>query len=125
MAKVGKNLILHGASGKIGDMLVIRQRCGSVILSQAPGERTTDPTEAQKAHQQKFQQAVLYARVQMADETAKAEYGAKATGLSNAYNVAVADFFHAPNIDEIDVSQYRGVVGDIASVPLMILKCSR
>jgi hypothetical protein len=112
MAKVAKNLILHGASGKIGDMLVIRQRGGSVILSQAPGERTTEPTEAQKAHQQKFQQAVLYARMQMADETTKAEYAAKATGLANAYNVAVADFFNAPNIDEIDVSQYQGAVGD-------------
>jgi len=63
MAKVAKNLILHGASGKIGDMLVIRQRGGRVILSQAPGERTTEPTEAQKAHQEKFQQAVLYARI--------------------------------------------------------------
>jgi len=48
----------------------------------------------------------------MADETAKSEYEAKATGLANAYNVAVADFFHAPNIDEIDVTQYQGEVGD-------------
>jgi len=36
MAKVAKNLILHGASGKIGDQIVIRQRGGKVILSQAP-----------------------------------------------------------------------------------------
>ena len=26
--------------------------------------------------------------------------------------MAVADFFHAPDIDEIDVTNYRGAVGD-------------
>ena len=112
MAKAAKNLILHGASGKIGDQIVIRQRGGKVILSQAPGARTKEPSEEQKAHQAKFQQAVLYARMQMADATAKAEYVAKADEASNAYNVAVADFFHAPDIDEIDVTNYRGSVGD-------------
>ena len=116
MAKIAKNIVLHGASGKIGDMLVVRQRGGSTILSQAPGERKGEPSEAQKAHQMRFQQAVLYARMQIADETAKAEYAAKASGLSNAYNVAVADFFNAPNIDEIDVRQYKGTVGDTIRV---------
>jgi len=43
MAKVGKNLILHGASGKLGDQIVIRQRAGQIVLSQAPGERTKPP----------------------------------------------------------------------------------
>ena len=30
----------------------------------------------------------------------------------NFVHVAVADFFHAPDIDEIDVTNYRGAVGD-------------
>ena len=39
MAKSAKNIILHGAKGKIGDQIVIRQRGGQTILSQAPGTR--------------------------------------------------------------------------------------
>ena len=112
MAKIAKNIVMHGASGKLGDQIVIRQRGGKMILSQAPGPRTKEPSEEQKAHHRRFQQAVLYARMQMADAETKAEYAAKADKLKNAYNVAVADFFNAPNIDEIDVSQYHGAVGD-------------
>jgi hypothetical protein len=33
MAKSAKNIILHGATGKIGDQIVIRQRGGQTILS--------------------------------------------------------------------------------------------
>jgi len=51
MAKVAKNIVLYGASGKLGDQIVIRQRGGQTILSQAPGERETEPTEAQRAQQ--------------------------------------------------------------------------
>ena len=43
MAKVAKNIVLFGASGKLGDQIVIRQRGGTTILSQAPGERETSP----------------------------------------------------------------------------------
>ena len=68
MAKQAKNIVMHGASAKLGETLVIRQRGGQTILSQAPGPRTKEPSEGQKAHQAKFQQAVLYARMQMADK---------------------------------------------------------
>ncbi|MHB2149558.1 hypothetical protein ACX8XP_10910 [Calditrichota bacterium LG25] len=112
MAKAGKNLILYGVSGKIGDQIVIRQRGGEVILSQAPGKRTGEPSEAQKAQQLKFQQAIIYGKQAIADPDTKAEYEAKAEGLKTGYNVAVADFLHAPQIDEIDVTNYKGNAGD-------------
>ena len=92
MAKSAKNIVLYGASGKLGGQIVIRQRGGQTILSQAPGEREKAPTEAQKAQQMKFQQAILYGKAQLADETAKAEYAAKSDERRSAYNVAVADF---------------------------------
>ena len=116
MAKVAKNIVLFGASGKLGDQIVIRQRGGTTILSQAPGERKQEPTEAQKVQQERFQEAVIYAKTQIADADAKAEYAEKATGLKSAYNVAVADFFHAPDIDEIDVTNYKGAVGETIRV---------
>jgi len=110
MAKVAKNLILHGASGKIGDQIVIRQRGGKVILSQAPGEREGEPSEAQKTQRAKFQQAIIYGKTQMTDAEAKAGYEAKASGMRTAFNVAVADFLHAPDVDEIDPSTGSGQV---------------
>ena len=116
MAKVAKNIVLHGASGMIGDQIVIKRWRGQTILAQAPGKREKEATEAQKAHQKKFQQAIVYGKAQMADAEAKAEYAAKGGESLSAFNVAVSDFFHAPNIDEIDLTVYSGGVGDTVRV---------
>jgi hypothetical protein len=112
MAKVAKNMVLHGASGKIGDQIVIRQRGDTTVLAQAPGKRTTDSTEDQVAHQGKFQEAVLYGRSVVRTPSEKAEYQEKADENISAFNLAVADFFHAPAIDEIDLTNYSGQAGD-------------
>jgi hypothetical protein len=104
MAKSAKNIVLHGASGKIGDQIVIRQRHGQTILAQAPGEMQKPPTPAQ--------QAVVYGRGVMQQPGEKAEYAEKAAGPISAFNVAVADFMQAPHIDEIDLTGYRGQAGD-------------
>jgi len=109
---IARNLILDGVSGKIGDTLVISQRGGKTIISQARGKRRREASEAQKAHMMLFQQATIYGRSQMVDEAAKADYADRAGGMKSAYNVAVADFFHAPDIDEIDLSGYSGSIGD-------------
>ena len=116
MAKVAKNIVLYGASGKLGDQIVIRQRGGTTILAQAPGERKSEPTEAQRIHQSKFQQAIIYGKKVVADAAEKAEYEVKAEGLKTGFNVAVADFFHAPSVDEIDLTNYSGQVGDTIRV---------
>ena len=52
----------------------------------------------------------------MADAEAKADYAAKARDKRSAFNVAVADFFHAPNLDEIDLKEYSGAVGETIRV---------
>jgi len=64
----------------------------------------------------KFKQAILYGKAQLADVTAKAEYAAKSDERRSAYNVAVADFLHAPDVDEIDVTNYHGAAGDTVRV---------
>jgi len=112
MAKVAKNLVLHGASGKLGGQLVVRQSGGKTILAQAPGARSGEPSPAQKAQQQRFQEAVLYGKNRKSDPDYQARAG---EGLS-AYNIAVADFLNAPDIDEIDVTDYQGAAGDTIRV---------
>ena len=48
----------------------------------------------------------------MADADAKAAYASKAGDTRSAFNVAVADFFNAPNIDAIDLKAYSGTAGN-------------
>ena len=50
------------------------------------------------------------------DEGEKAEYQEKSTISKSEYNVAVADFMKAPDIDEIDITNYTGKVGDTIRV---------
>jgi len=118
MAKVAKNLVLHGASGSVGDQLVIRQRKGQTVLSAMPTvDPDRQPTEAQKAQRARFQEAIFYGKSQMAVPESKAEYGAKAKGTPRtAFNVAVGDFFNAPDIDEVDLTHYKGALGDTIRV---------
>ena len=115
MAK-GKNILLHGFSGKIGDILVIKQVGDKIILAQAPKKTDKEPTKAQKAHRLKFQEAIIYAKAVLKDEGEKAEYQEKSTISKSEYNVAVADFMKAPDIDEIDITNYTGKVGDTIRV---------
>ncbi len=117
MAVVLKNLVTKGLSGKLGDSLVFRKVGDKTIVSTVP-TTTKEPTEAQKAQRERFQMAVLYAKSQMDDPELKAAYEAEAKGAGqpNAYNIAVADFFKAPDIDEVDLESYSGAVGDTIRV---------
>jgi len=106
MAKVQSNLIIHGLSGMLGKQVVIRkQKNGSYVLSAAPGAHSKEQSAAQKQQCEKFRLAVLYAK--SAQATPEYKDAAKARGQS-AYNVAVADFLHPPEIQHIDLSSYKG-----------------
>jgi hypothetical protein len=73
-------------------------------------------TEEQKEHQRLFQRAVLYGKAAIADAGVKAGYQQKAKPGQSAFNVAVADFFNAPVIDRVDLSNYTGRVGDTIQI---------
>lgn len=116
MAKVGKNIITQGLSGMLGDQLVFRIRGGKTIVSKAPVKTDTPLSESQKHHKRRFQEAVLYAKSVIAIPESKEAYQSEAKDGQSAYNVAVADFLNAPQIDEIDVSQYTGQSGSVILV---------
>lgn len=118
MAESKNNIITHGLSGKVGDLIVFSQRNGKTIVSRAPREKTKEDTEKQKEHKRKFQRAILYAKVVMNDPDTKELYESKADrpkGITG-HNVAVADLLNAPDIDSIDMSGYTGKVGDIIKI---------
>jgi hypothetical protein len=110
MAKVGKNIVIQGISGSLGDQLVIQGgKGGQTIIRTKPTPSSKEPTPAQQATRERFQEATAYGKA--AKDTPA--YVEKAAGTpQTTYNVAVADWFHAPEVDEIDLSAWTGGVGE-------------
>ena len=106
------NVITKGMAGMVGDTIVFRQRAGKTIVSAAPKPTNKPSTEQQVQHRQKFQQAIIYGKKTLQNEATKAAYQAVAKEGESAFNVAVADMLHAPDIDTIDLSGYHGNPGD-------------
>ena len=106
MAKVKRNVILHGISGAIDKTLVFRQmRDGTTILSAAPDFSRRVFSKGQLTHQSRFQQAAMYAR-----RAAKANpiYAELAKGTTKtAYNIALSDWFNPPSIDRVKWEEGR------------------
>ena len=113
MAKSLNNIVMHGASGKLGNQIVFRQgKGGQTIIAVKPAAgRTFTPT--QLTHQEAFRYAIAYAK-SAKDETA---YITKAQGTTmSAFNAAVADWFTKPQVLEIDASNWTGEAGEIIRI---------
>jgi hypothetical protein len=100
MALVKDNLVTEGLSGKLGKRLVIRHmKDGRTIFATRPNYEGHVWTAGQGAHHNRFREAAAYAR--LASKT-NPLYAALAAGTSrNAYNIALADWFHAPVIHRV------------------------
>lgn len=112
MAESTKNDVVLGMKGKFGKMFVFKQVAGKTIAARAPGPSTAEPTPAQLAQRARFQQAILYGQSVVAAPDVKKQYDAAAPEGRSGFTVAVADFMHAPNISQIDLTTYSGQVGD-------------
>ena len=118
MAKVRQNIVIHGLSGQLGDELVVRQdKAGRTIVSaKAPADPNRQFTDVQIAHQEQFREATGYAKAAKGEEV----YVEKAKGTPmTPYNVAVADWFHEPEIKEIDLSGWNGQAGQTICIEAM------
>ncbi len=110
MAKVEKNIVIQGLSGSLGGQLVIQAgRGGQTIIRAMPTPSDRPPSAAQEEARARFQEAAAYGKAAK-DEPA---YAAKAAGTAKtAYNVAVADWYHAPEVVEVDLAAWTGGVGE-------------
>jgi hypothetical protein len=112
MAKSRNNVITHGLSGKIGDLLIFRQVDGNTIVSTAV-EQKASASEAQIQQRKRFQRAAIYAKGAIQDGQNVDLYAAAAKPRKlTVFNVALADFLNAPDIELVDVSKYTGTPGD-------------
>ena len=112
MAKVNLNPVLEGIRGAIGD-LVFKHYGEEVIVGRKPDPSNTPPTAGQQAVRERFKLAALYGKTVLADAESKQLYttAAKAKGIP-MFALALADFFNAPVVDEIDLAGYSGKAGD-------------
>jgi hypothetical protein len=111
MAKQNYNVVMHGMSGTIGDLVVFKQRNGKTIASKV-SRNSKVSSDRQLAVREKFLKAVAYAKVCLNDPDRKVLYEQRATGDITSFNLAIADFFTAPVIAEINVSGYSGAAGE-------------
>ncbi len=117
MGESNKNLATDGLRGQVGNFVFRRRRAdGKIFVSRHPGEQETEPTQAQASVREKFQQAAIYGRAAVSNPETKTQYAAAAKPGQSAYNVAVADFFRAPDIEEVDLTAYAGQVGDVIRI---------
>lgn len=117
MAKILGNKFPFGlVSGKIGNVIV-KRRGDRYYISSIPVKRRP-PSKKQLAHQKRFKKAVEYAKMatredspfrEVYEELARNKY-------KSPMNMAVTDWFQEPVIDEVDLSEYRGLVGDAISI---------
>jgi hypothetical protein len=107
MAESKNNIIVRGMSGSIGKQLVFKQYGDRTIVSAMPDMSRVVKSKKQKAENNKFREAIAYARSQMVDPVSKVEYKAKAKGLQKPHNVAIADFYNPPEIRKVDTTNIR------------------
>src|SRR5215831_2366790 len=118
MARSKNNVVTHGLSGTVGNLLVFAQRAGKTVVRNFPRASDIGPTPNQEAIRAKFKKAVKYAKTALADPALKKMYADKAGPGQFATNMAVADYFTPPVIQDPDLSTYTGAAGITIKVPV-------
>ena len=116
MGEILNNPMMSTASGMVGNTVVFRQVRGKLLVANRP-RRGRTPSEKQLAIQGRFTNAAAYAKEVLKDPVTKAKYEA-GIGLNKftAHMVAVSDYLNAPRVENINVSEYKGVPGNVILV---------
>src|SRR5215216_6499335 len=115
MTKVFLQPGLRGLSGGMGDW-VYSLRKGKTVLGMK-AIRNGEPSQAQMAHQERFKEAVSFAKLALADPALQAFYGPIAEQREiTVYALAIGDFLKRPEFKYVDLDQYKGQVGDTIEI---------
>src|SRR5574342_230096 len=99
MAKIKKNTLLQGLSGKVGDLVFRQMPDGSTAVSVKPDFSERICSQAQKDQQDRFKLAQAYAS-QAKTQSVYVEYARQ--NNKRAYNLALADWLRPPVIHGIE-----------------------
>jgi hypothetical protein len=100
MVKVILHPSIQRMSGKMG-AFTYRWTYGKQTVMKTPDMSNVKWSKAQKTHRKRFREAIIYARMAMADPKVRAYYekAAKKAGRQ-PFRVAVSDFFEGKNLLE-------------------------
>lgn len=110
MAIVKDNILLQLVRGTIGKQLTIYERNGQIIMAKKRSPSRKKPTKKQLEARRRMTIATAYAKKLLADPQLKAYYASLAGPGQNAYNMAVKDAYHAPEIQLISLEDTDVVV---------------
>jgi len=100
--------------GKVGQV-VVKRRDGKYYVT-SPPIQDSEPTDKQLEHQKKFKRAIRYAKRATEDDSPTREAYEEAADTAHdgrsPMNLAVSDWFHPPEIDQVDFTDYHGKSGD-------------
>lgn len=110
-----KGIIAEGLSGKIGG--VVFRRCkGKTVVAKAPAKRKRPLSERELEIRRLFLEGVRYAKNVMTDPELKSAYEKVALPGQTAYNLALRDAGHAPEVLDIEAAEYSGIPGQVIIV---------
>src|SRR5688572_5700750 len=115
MANISRNKHARGLRGALGAQQVAHQTSSgkTIVASKPEFDDNLIYTERQTMHQAAVRDAAIYASV--AENQEVYIHKAEETG-STAYAVAVADWYSAPRVLEIDVDHWTGKTGETIRV---------
>lgn len=116
MPKIRKNIVLTGLSGGIEKKILIKDYGCRSVMSAFPDRSNVEMSPQQIKSVNRFREAMVYAKTQMADPISKAEYKNKARDMQRPHNLAVADFLNPPEIHAIELKWFKGCSGDLVSI---------
>ena len=115
MSDVELNPTVDGYRGSIG-RLVFKRYKGRTIVAKKP-VRAKELSPVELARQETFRDAVAYAKSVLADPIAREFYKPIALQREiSVYALAMGDFLKKPYIKPLDLSSYKGNIGDTISI---------
>jgi hypothetical protein len=114
MTRVILDGTIKALRGKIGGLIFRQMPDGSVVVSESPPLKTRRQKKRaklkrsprQKAHNSNFREAVDYARPAAKTQPLYAELAA-VSPMKTAYNFALSDWFHPPQVHRIERKEGR------------------
>ncbi len=121
MAKSILNVVMQGASGKIGKMLVFRQtRNGETVIAIRGKKRSTPLSAKEEAVRERFREAAHTAKILAKDPVYGAVYRAKAKEQGKtAYILAMKDCLTSPNTKSTKLHAHNGEIVEASVVPVI------
>ncbi|SFW85352.1 hypothetical protein [Chitinophaga sancti] len=110
MALIKDSILLQCVEGSLGNEITIYKRNGQIIVAKKRRKSDKRPTTKQLEARYKMRVAAAYAKVILQDPELKAYYKSLAGPGQNAWNMAVKDAYHAPEIQNIQFEDTTVVV---------------